>query len=460
LDEASVAARESVENQPADEVMSNRPLPAVRQGTGDDYYSVLARVIAVLTQDHEQLRAMVYELARQKLREELTQQIESVGRWGMQIRSLEAAIVRFESDCVKAAISKEPPHLQAGQVVPGAEAEPEYHSQRLTTGLVRRWSAPSAISVLEYEPPIRYRYLTGVPLGARSQSYPQALPRPVEVMPAGRKKVLWRGLFSTLQLVFAAAIGVALYTFADNRFSELFQLQRWKTGITSATNNEAAAHARVSELQRATAMARGAGSGTTSGHADKSTGPPSNRMLTLSRPDFPMPNSYGAYAVVDGKLIDMDIFPIKVPDARVAISGMFSQPSEVRIPAGPLQFVIFRRDLTNNAPDHVELRIVARVERALTFSPGGKAVVANVKDGWIVRGDSYQLKVSPVPESSEMIVLRSDNPQTILPSGRYALVVKNIAYDLTIDGNSSDGAHCLERTEALGAPVYTVCRKP
>jgi hypothetical protein len=120
--------------------------------------------------------------------------------------------------------------------------------------------------------------------------------------------------------------------------------------------------------------------------------------------------------------------------------------------------VIFRRDLMNNAPDHVDLRIVARVERALTFSSAGKAEVANVKDGWIVRGNAYHLKVSPVPDRPEMIVL-SGNPQSVFPSGRYALVVKNIAYDLTIDGKHSDSAHCLERTEALAAPVYSECRK-
>ena len=119
-------------------------------------------------------------------------------------------------------------------------------------------------------------------------------------------------------------------------------------------------------------------------------------------------------------------------------------------------YVVLTGDIINftTLDNEVRKNLITNAEKLI------RSWVGSPDDAAFFRGDSYQLKVSPVPESSEMIVLRSDNPQTILPSGRYALVVKNIAYDLTIDGNSSDGAHCLERTEALGAPVYTVCRKP
>ena len=37
----------------------------------------------------------------------------------------------------------------------------------------------------------------------------------------------------------------------------------------------------------------------------------------------------------------------------------------------------------------------------------------------------------------------------------YVLVVKGGAYDFTVDGPASEAAHCLERTDAIGAPVYT-----
>jgi len=39
------------------------------------------------------------------------------------------------------------------------------------------------------------------------------------------------------------------------------------------------------------------------------------------------------------------------------------------------------------------------------------------------------------------------------------LVLKGVGYDFTVDGATTDIAHCLERTEALNAPVYSECRK-
>jgi len=39
-------------------------------------------------------------------------------------------------------------------------------------------------------------------------------------------------------------------------------------------------------------------------------------------------------------------------------------------------------------------------------------------------------------------------------------VLKDGAYDLTLDGPVVDTAHCLERTDALEAPIYTECRSP
>ena len=44
----------------------------------DDYYSVLARMIAATMQDESQLRRMVFELARQKLRRQIYLQYISI----------------------------------------------------------------------------------------------------------------------------------------------------------------------------------------------------------------------------------------------------------------------------------------------------------------------------------------------------------------------------------------------
>ena len=172
---------------------------------------------------------------------------------------------------------------------------------------------------------------------------------------------------------------------------------------------------------------------------------------------MPLPTEYGVYAVANGRLIELDLLPIRAPDQRVAISALISTPSRIHLPLGQLQFVVFRRDLATNAPDRVSVRVVARVVRALTFGPTGDAKVANVDGSWVVRSSSYQMKVAPVPDNPEMIVIRPDT-DLVFPAGRYALVLKGVAYDFTLDGPLTDPAHCLERTDALNKPVYTECR--
>jgi hypothetical protein len=125
-----------------------------------------------------------------------------------------------------------------------------------------------------------------------------------------------------------------------------------------------------------------------------------------------------------------------------------------------VQFVVFRRGLAADAPDRVSLRVVAQVTRALTFDATGKPSLKNVDQSWVVRSNSYQMTVAPVADNPEMILIRPDPPELLLPAGRYALVLKDGAYDVTLDGPISDRAHCLERTDALDAPIYTECPNP
>jgi hypothetical protein len=173
---------------------------------------------------------------------------------------------------------------------------------------------------------------------------------------------------------------------------------------------------------------------------------------------MPVPSTYGVYAVSDGKLVDLDLLPTKVPDPRIAISSSIAVPSHVHLPAGQLQFVVFRRDLVNNMPDRVELRVVARVVRALTFGSAGRPTITDVTGSWVVRSNSYQMRVAPVDDHPEMVLLHPERAEFVFPAGRYALVLKNLAYDFTLDGPLTDAAHCLERTDAPPSPIYTECR--
>ena len=70
------------------------------------------------------------------------------------------------------------------------------------------------------------------------------------------------------------------------------------------------------------------------------------------------------------------------------------------------------------------------------------------------------MSVTPVADNPAMVVIRPQKAEFVLPPGRYALVVKKEAYDFTVDGPIRDPAHCLERTDALGAAVYSECPHP
>ena len=173
---------------------------------------------------------------------------------------------------------------------------------------------------------------------------------------------------------------------------------------------------------------------------------------------FALPTVYGVYAVNAGTLYELDPLPIKVPDARIAISAMISTPSHLTLPNGNLSFVIFRRDLVSNAPIEAFVRVVAQVEREMKFAAAGPPTTAKVDGQWAVRSKSYAFRVAPVGNSPEMIVLRPEDPQLTLSPGRYALVVAGQGYDFAVTGQITDTAECLERTEVVGGSVYSECR--
>ena len=85
--------------------------------------------------------------------------------------------------------------------------------------------------------------------------------------------------------------------------------------------------------------------------------------------------------------------------------------------------------------------------------------MTDLKDSRVIRDRSYQMRVAPLADNPEMIALHPDPPDFVFPAGRYVLVLKDVGYDFTVDGPVTDAAHCLERTDALGAPIYSECRK-
>jgi hypothetical protein len=388
-----------------------------------DYYTLLARTVAAVSEDQAQGRRLVYEFARRKLRRRLQQQFEE-GDWAgieAQMRALETAIDQVESqwaEKVPLTFAAEPPLTYRSL---GADVTPAHPAHNGLTIIGREGAAapaPDADALQHASQPS--------PVGGHGQALTALPPKPY----SGARSTL----LGTAQLVLAALLAVTIYAAIDGRLT--FGLLGRRAPVHTVNMN----------------AADGGGRET---HAAPDGQP---RAAKPPRPGMPMPTEYGAYALSNGQLIELDPLPMKIPDQRVAISPAISAPSRTHLPAGKLAFVVFRRDLVNSAPDHIALRVVAQVARALTFDAGGKPTSTRIDDTWVVRSNSYQWRVAPLPENPEMIVVRPDPPEAMPPAGRYVLVLKGTGYDFTLDGSAADAAHCLERTDALNAPVYTECR--
>jgi hypothetical protein len=121
--------------------------------------------------------------------------------------------------------------------------------------------------------------------------------------------------------------------------------------------------------------------------------------------------------------------------------------------------VVFRRDLVALAPERVDVRVVAKVVRALTFDAKGKVSFASVNDAWNIRNIFHEFRVRPIPGNPEMLLVQPEKADFALPSGRYVLVLRNQGYDFTVAGEMNDPAQCLERTEAANGIFYSDCEK-
>jgi hypothetical protein len=176
-------------------------------------------------------------------------------------------------------------------------------------------------------------------------------------------------------------------------------------------------------------------------------------------PPFALPSDYGVYAVADDKLSELQALAERVPDKRIAVSTLIGKPSRTTLQDGKAKFVIFRRDLVGSAPERVDIRVIARVVRALTFDAKGKPKFAPVSDDYHIRSVSYELRVRPIAANPEMLLVQSDKPDFALSPGRYALVLKDQAYDFTVAGNITDLSQCLERTDAANGTFYSECLK-
>src|SRR5215470_1924752 len=184
------------------------------------------------------------------------------------------------------------------------------------------------------------------------------------------------------------------------------------------------------------------------------TTPPSQSL------GFPLPTVYGIYAVSGGQLFELEPLVGRVPDQRVFMSTPVKMASRTVLPDGRVVFIIYRRDAANGAPERVSVRVIAKVLRAMTFNTAGPASTMNVQDTWTISNITYDLRVAPLGEGSEMLMIKPENEDFVFPAGRYGLVIKGQAYDFTVAGPITESAQCLEGVKAENGTFYSECRRP
>jgi hypothetical protein len=75
----------------------------------------------------------------------------------------------------------------------------------------------------------------------------------------------------------------------------------------------------------------------------------------------------------------------------------------------------------------------------------------------VIRNISFPYKIGPVDDHPEMFLVQPEAADFVLPSGRYALVIKGQGYDFGVAGAITDPRQCLERVNAVNGAFYSPC---
>lgn len=178
-----------------------------------------------------------------------------------------------------------------------------------------------------------------------------------------------------------------------------------------------------------------------------------------THPLMPLPTTFGVYALSEGQLHELKQVPGKVPDRRVAISAAINAPSATTLISGDVKFIVFRPDGGVDASG-TEVRVVAKVSRAMGVDATRKAAIVSAGDSWVIRSMSYPYKVGPIEDQPRMLLLQSEQDGFALAPGRYIVVVKGMGYDFTVAGTITDPDQCVERVNAANGAFYSPCPPP
>ena len=373
-----------------------------------DYYSILLEAIKTTKQNSTQLRALVYERARFNLKRDALFGYSSMGLADLvqQINEFEIAVARVEANSID------------------DQPSPTYREQ-------------------------------GEPLDTahtKSSNAVQILPqRPIRPLYAGLNPIQWMDNFQHTRL---SEEFVRNVRFA-NKFIGMAFLGMAFLGTVIITVMLWPSAKVAPQIEIVNKLSQ------TGDTAVKHSIPSEDTTALIdssSKVPFPLPTSFGIYVLSNNNLTELEALPINIPDPRIALSAEIKKPSITTISDIRPAFILFRRDLLNNAPQKIMLRVVARMARE-TKIVDGKAGMTNIEGTWRIRNISRELKISPIAGQREMVMARLDDDVS-LAAGRYVLVLNRTGYDFTITGSVQSPAFCLEGFETANGSVFTQCRTP
>lgn len=369
------------------------------------FVRLLSGRIRDISSDPRQIREIVYELARIKLLEQLTHGDARESRELQQvleraIREVELSFERSERD----ALSKAP---------------------ELALDVASHQSPPSPPQPVPPSPPVPKPAETG-----RGSVAPPS--------PPDQSRRLIR-LAAILVVIAGASAAVTYWPRLRTQSLALWQ----SATLSKRTSTSPEPHPTVAVTP-------------SSGESVERTPDQPKEPATAAQPSMPLPTTFGVYALSEGQLQELKPVPGKIPDRRVAISAAITTPSATTLTSGDVSFIVFRPDGGVDATG-TEVRVVAKVSRAMGVDATGKAAMVTAGDTWVIRSMSFPYKVGPVEDQPRMLSLQPEQDGFTLSPGRYVVVVKGMGYDFTVAGTPTDPNQCVERINATNGAFYSPC---
>ncbi|WP_375305460.1 hypothetical protein WI560_25850 [Bradyrhizobium sp. A11] len=383
------------------------------------FIRLLSSRIRAVSDDPQQMREIVYELARVKLLEQFTHADARESRELLQV--LERAIKEVERSFARSAAS-EPQNGAAATTVPAPPPIPTPASPSVPS--------PSASAA------------TPTAQDAGAPRRPVAAPQ----SPDPRKRssaFTFLVRLAVILLLIGAGVTVAVYW--PRLRSQLTALSQM------APPPERAPSSPASQPSASPSPAVG--------EAVDRTPDSAKEPAQAAPPSMPLPTTFGVYALSEGQLHELKSVPGKIPDRRVAISAAITTPSATTLMDGDVRFIVFRPDGGVDATG-TEVRVVAKVSRAMGVDASGKASMVSAGDSWVIRSMSYPYKVGPVDDQPRMLLLQPEQDGFTLAPGRYVVVIKGMGYDFTVAGTVTDPNQCVERINAANGAFYSPCPPP